>query len=46
MVFVLIRVHRSEYMMLEDSGIDDDEEEEEDLFALEIWIQMTTTSYS
>jgi hypothetical protein len=34
MVFVLIRVHRSEYMMLEDSGIDDDEEEE-DLFALE-----------
>lgn len=45
MVFVLIRVHRSEYMMLEDSGIDD-EEEEEDLFALEIWIQMTTTSYS
>ncbi len=30
--------------MLEDSGIDD--EEEEDLFALEIWIQMTTTSYS
>jgi hypothetical protein len=32
-------------MMLEDSGIDD-EEEEEHLFALEIWIQMTTTSYS
>jgi hypothetical protein len=32
-------------MMLEDSGIDDDEEEE-DLFELEIWIQMTTTSYS
>jgi hypothetical protein len=29
-------------MMLEDSGID----EEEDLFALEIWIQMMTTSYS
>jgi hypothetical protein len=29
--------------MLEDSGID---EEEEDLFAVEIWIKMTTTSYS